>query len=378
MSYVIDSHREYLSDHARLDAYRRALLEVVRPGDTVIDLGSGTGILGLLACEAGAARIYSIEVSAMTEVARAIAQANGFGDRVVFVREHSRLVELPERADLLVTDQVGHFGFEAGLWDYISDAADRLLKPDGRIVPAAVELFVAPVEASDLFTRVEFWTTRPAGFDFASAREWAAHSGYPATLAREALLSDPCSVCRASTIQMGRAPFAVQARCLVDRAGTMHGLGGWFEAQLSPGVRMTNAPGAANRINRRNLFLPIDRAVAVSVGDTVEATLHIDPIEMMLSWVVRHTTTSGSTESFVHSTLRGMLLGPEDLQRARPDYRPSLTPRGVARRTVLELCDGQRPLAEIERAVFDRHRELFRTADDASVFVAEVVSRYTS
>ena len=80
MSLVLDEHRQYLSDAVRIDAFRRAIAEVVAPGSVVLDLASGTGILGLLACEAGARRVYAIEATGMTEIARAVASANGLHD----------------------------------------------------------------------------------------------------------------------------------------------------------------------------------------------------------------------------------------------------------------------------------------------------------
>ncbi len=50
-------HMGYVSDAHRLAIYRRAMVAVVKPGDVVLDLGAGTGILGVLACQAGAARV---------------------------------------------------------------------------------------------------------------------------------------------------------------------------------------------------------------------------------------------------------------------------------------------------------------------------------
>jgi hypothetical protein len=71
-----------------------------------------------------------------------------------------------------------------------------------------------------------------------------------------------------------------------------------------------------------------------------------------------------------------MLLTREDLRSNDPASHPRLTPRGEARRTLLELCDGRHPLEEIEREVQRRHPQLFASAAEAQAFVAEVVTRY--
>ena len=107
MSRVIDEHRLYLRDRHRVSAYERALREVVKPGDVVVDLASGTGILGMLACRVGASRVYAIEQDSIAGLARQIARRNGFEHLITGLRGHSRAVTLPERADVVVCDQIG-------------------------------------------------------------------------------------------------------------------------------------------------------------------------------------------------------------------------------------------------------------------------------
>ena len=71
-----------------------------------------------------------------------------------------------------------------------------------------------------------------------------------------------------------------------------------------------------------------------------------------------------------------MLLSSEELKRTRPDFVPRLSPAGQARRTTLELCDGTRCRSAIEEEVFNPHRDVLRSSEDAAAFVAEVVSVY--
>jgi hypothetical protein len=123
--------------------------------------------------------------------------------------------------------------------------------------------------------------------------------------------------------------------------------------------------------------------VDVEKGDRVRVTMTIRPNDSMVAWAVEvcdreaAAGRNGAPKArFTHSTFQGMLLCKEDLDRAQPQFVPSLTPRGEARRSILELCNGSRSLAEIEQEVHRRHPQLFPSSGEAAAFVAEVVTRY--
>ena len=98
-------------------------------------------------------------------------------------------------------DQIGHFGFNAGLLEYFSDARERFLKPDGKMVPTGVDLIVAPVESTAMWGQVEFWNQSPAGFNFSPARTLAANTGYPTKLRPEELLGEPARLLAAGWVE---------------------------------------------------------------------------------------------------------------------------------------------------------------------------------
>jgi precorrin-6B methylase 2 len=373
MSLIVDEHRRYLADRARLDAYRQALAAAVRPGDIVIDVGSGTGILGLLACRAGASRVYAIEATGMIEIARALAADNGVADRMTFIPRHSTEARIPEPADVLVGDLAGRMGFEAGVFEVYRDAR-RLLKDDARVIPSCVTIHAAPVEHRAAHEDALFWRGGVTGVRTESVLRWALNTGYPWRYEPDHLLSSSAVSAAFPTID---APdlLRIDGRAAIDRAGTVHGVGAWFTAQMAPGVIMTNAPAGSRRIDRRNVFLPIEHPVAVRAGDDVRIAIRIRPGDRLVSWSIEVRTGDGVSRER-HSTLEGMLVTREDVRAHDPAARPRLTARGLARRTLLELCDGRRPLAEIELELQRRHPELFETPAHAQAFVAEVVTRY--
>jgi precorrin-6B methylase 2 len=375
MSVQLDEHRELLADRRRVEALSRAIAATVAPGDIVLDVASGTGILGLLACRAGASRIYCIEQSGIIEVARELARANGFADRMHFVKAHSSWAEVPESVDVIICDQIGHFGFEAGIVETITDVRSRFLKPGGRIMPAAITLHVAPVELPTLRNELRFWTTPFTGFDMSPAGNVAVNSGHPLSLPPAALLGPSVPACVIALGAVVDAPMHFAVSLIAARHGTLDGIGGWFVADLATGVTMTNAPGDPDRIDRRNVVFPIAPPVDVCPGDDITVSMRIRPSDLLVHWTV--TVRNGEYHSS-HSTLRGMLLTREEIRRTNPHFVPSLTPRGEARKTVLALCDGAHTLDCIEREVFGRHRPLFRDYTEAQVFVAEVVTRYSN
>lgn len=373
MSLLLDEHRLYLSDEPRVRALRQAVAATVRPGDCVLDLGCGTGVLGLMACEAGARRVYAVDDSGMIVIARALARAAGVADRITHIAGHSLTVDLPERCDVLVYDQIGRLGFEAGLLEFALDARRRLLTPAPRIMPGPVSLHLALAESPRIRGQIDFWDGRPAGIDTSPARVTAANTGYPVDPEHVS----PCSAGeRIVVLDAARwegEPLTGTATLTVSRDARIDGLAGWFVAELSPGVRMTNAPDTADRINRRLAFLPFDQPIAVRAGDTIVVTIRLLAGEHILSWEVAR---PDGGDRRAQSTWHGMLPVREALQRTRDSAVPTLTPRGRARQTVLELCDGVRTVRQIEQALAERHADLFDTPRAAAVFAAEVLAVY--
>jgi protein arginine N-methyltransferase 1 len=367
-SELVHEHAGYASDANRLDGFARALARAVKPGDRVLDLGAGTGLLGLLALRAGASRVYAVEATRLVELTRRVFAANGFADRVVVIRGHSLGVSLPEPVDVVVADQLANFGVEAGILEDFADARARHLAPGGRLVPDRLDLWLAPVASPRAWESVALWEKRPAGLDLTPVREAAANAIQSVTLEPGELVAAP-SV--AASLELGAPPssVALAAGFVARSAATVHGLGGWFSAHAAGELVVTNTPGAPAAIRRPNVFLPFREPVEVRAGEALRATGHVVPPDIF-AW-----TCEVAGRRSVQSNLHALPLDAADLRRSDPAARPALSARGAARRHVLELCDARHTLAEIEASLVAAHGALFPTRAAAAAFIASVVER---
>jgi protein arginine N-methyltransferase 1 len=374
MSLMLDEHRLYLSDLTRTSLFRRAINAVVKPGDVVLDIGCGTGVLGLLAMKAGAARVYQIDQSPMIQVARDVASANGYGQSTIGIHERSGRAKLPEKADVVVADQLSHFGIGAGMPEVFNDARRRLLKPGARAIPRRIELFVVPVNFPDMWRIASFWDKRHAGLKMSSARSIAFNTVYPSEKSPRRMLGKPARMFSFDLTELTPERFSAKAAIEVSAAGVMHGLSGWFVAELAPGVIMTNSPFRKSRIQRSAAFFPVEKPLALSKGDRLDITMTAISTQNLLSWKVEVFNTKGREKArYVHSTLKGMSLMPEELAKTRPDFVPRLSDWGAARRSVMNQADGTRILAEIEREMLRLHSDLFPSIAHASEYVTKVL-----
>ena len=365
----LDEHLGYLADSRRLALYEAAVARAIRPGDVVLDLGCGTGILGLLCLKAGASRVYAIDSTLMICAAEQALHRSGYGDRAVFMHGKAHQVELPERVDVVICDQVGYFGFDYGIVESLRDARRRFLKPGGRMVPARIDLEIAAIESETCRAVADGWRAPNIPAEFHWLRENMVNSKHAVTLREDDVLAAaPLGTIDLRADTPDFHSWSVELN--VERNGVLHGIAGWFDCELVDGVRMTNSPLSELAIQRHQAFLPIAEAVEVKAGDTIRASVMARPADSVIAWSV---DVPARDRRFSHSTWQGELLSPQLIAQRDPQHIPRPSRTGLARACVLSYCDGRRTAREIEQAVLRDHPDLLPSAEEISRFVAHVL-----
>ena len=160
-----------LKDEARTFAFRDAIRAAVRPGDVVVDIGAGSGILSFFAAEAGAAKVYAVEIDPISAAAlrQSIELNPAIADRVCVVEGDAAVVDLPRAADVVVAELI-----ETGLLDEQQVPVFNALRRRG-VIAAATRLVPASYETTLQLVTAEH---RYYGFEIAAPKhEWPFYGG---------------------------------------------------------------------------------------------------------------------------------------------------------------------------------------------------------
>ena len=135
-------HVAILNDVKRKSTFLEAIRRVIRPGDAVLDLGTGTGIMAVAAVRAGARKVYAVEPSAFGQWAEQVFRDNDVAQQITLIKGWASQLSLPEPCDVLITDIVGNEPLDMRIRESIADAFERLLKPDARVIPASIRFYI--------------------------------------------------------------------------------------------------------------------------------------------------------------------------------------------------------------------------------------------
>lgn len=379
--YNLAGYGDMITDRVRMDAYARAIEQAVRPGCTVLDIGAGTGIFSLLACQSGAGNVVAVEPEEAIQIVRANAEANGCSDRISFHKAISLEVELDRRADVIVSDLRGRLPLLQHHIPTIVDARERLLAPNGRLIPQTDTLWSAVVEAPDLFQkRWQPWQENSFDLDLTAGHEQVINSTGSAVLKQDQVLVPAQQWATLDYRMIDNPNVAGSVEWTVERTGTGHGLALWFDTELAEGIGFSNAPGEPELIYGQ-VFLPWPEAVKLGIGDHIVVHLRADLIGEDYAWQWRteiHPADSSDDVPirFEQSTFFAELVSPEKLRRQEAGHIPTLTLSGQADAYILSQMNGRSSLEEISRDAAARFQDHFPDWKAALTRVGELSVKY--
>jgi type I protein arginine methyltransferase len=284
-------YKKMMADEVRMRAYAQAIRKVCS-GAVVCEIGVGLGPLSLMALQAGAKRVYGVELDQEALVgATRILAANGFGpDRFIPVMGLSTRVSLPERVDVVLSETLDSMGVGENTARYMADARERHLKPGGVFLPAKLDCHVALASPRSYRERRGFWEEHllsEHGLDYREAAGWVKEIKHTLPVRTEELFSE-WQLWQSVAFERPESWRDVSQFVLpVTREGVVDGFACAFDAELTAGVHIRTFPSDPST-HWLQAFNAFPSPIMARIGEAIYIELEISPSDHpSLQYVMR-------------------------------------------------------------------------------------------
>jgi len=274
------ANQYYLLNNAeRTAAFQRAFESTIQSDQTVLEIGTGSGILAMLAAVAGASAVYTCEHQAlMASVAAEIIEDNGFENIIQVLAKSSNDLtledDIPEKVDVIVCDVFTGSLLEAGGLELVAHAADKFLKPKGLIIPGKGSIKGCLVGGDDLEDLCR--ATFAAGFDlsrfnlFSPVKVQLQPDQFQNLDFQTFSNQETCfefEIGAKSSLNPQRKALSIKA----TQSGGVSGFLQWTDLELAPGISLDAAPSKSIRWPRFLHVFPDQ--MTVDSGEVVDLTI---------------------------------------------------------------------------------------------------------
>ena len=239
-------HFTMMRDARRNRAYDAALRRAVTPQSRVLEIGTGAGLLAMMAARAGAREVITCEVNpVIAAAAREVIALNGYADQIRVIGKHSSdltLADIGGRADILVSEIVDSSLLGEGVLGAHEAAMRDLVKPGGVVIPGSGAIRVALIDSPKLEREtlgiIDGFDVRP--FNRVRRRGRGGQAGRASDVQRSAAID----LFRFDFASTTKAPPAETTVECVASGGRINAIARWIALDLDDATRYENAPGA--------------------------------------------------------------------------------------------------------------------------------------
>jgi len=245
-------HIPMINDHERNDAYDQALQKAVLPGDIVLEIGTGSALVAMMAARAGAGHVYTCELNpSLAEAAMRTVKRNKMDDKVSVIHRKSTDMtvpgDMPEKADVFVSELINVGMLAPEMLKVLRHARETLVKPGGKVIPAASTIHAMLIQCDSL--KPIYPVGMLNGFDMSEMDAFRSPGYCQIDLAAEPhrRLSDDVSPLyfdfTRDMPECGEEIIEIEAKAI----GMCHGIAFWFDLHMFDDVLYQS--GSRNRQN---------------------------------------------------------------------------------------------------------------------------------
>ncbi len=294
-----------LADGQRMAFYQTAIRRHIQQGDRVIDLGTGTGILAALASRQGAGHVYAIDHSDILKHARTLAIANQL-EKVEFVATHSSAFDPGESVDVILHEQMGDCLFDEDMVANVTDLRDRLLKPNGLILPSIFEFYCEPIKITNARLVPFIWELNVCGYDYScleynrpqNSRYYNLSSSDLNVVEHFLGTPEPVLTLDLHTVNKADLPSQITFTREVINAGQLDGFAIYFRAKVDQDLTLSSDPTDPKRAPHWGFRILRSEREDYAVGDKIEITLTVGNWPELDTWRWSHVNHPAANAAF--------------------------------------------------------------------------------
>jgi tetratricopeptide (TPR) repeat protein len=282
-------HIPMLNDVRRNDAFEAAIRAAIAEAGQearVLDIGTGSGLLSMMAARAGARSVTACEVvPVIADMARQIIADNGYSDAITVHTAPSTELKvgehLDERADILVSEILSSDLLTEHVIDTFEDAHARLLKEDAIVIPRAASAIGCLVESPVLADYV--FVDQVSGFDLSRFGALASPKlPIHGTMTDWRRLSADVELV---SIDLTRKAHASDLHLLeidVQADGIATGIVQWMHVDLADGVTFDNHPDGYTDGGWLQMLHNFPEPIVVQAGDVLNVAVGHDRVTLIV------------------------------------------------------------------------------------------------
>ncbi|TEB34666.1 shk1 kinase-binding protein 1 [Coprinellus micaceus] len=212
------------------------------------------------------ATVFAIEKNPNAYVTLQYRQANEWGTKVQLIFGDMRAIEVPEKADILVSELLGSFG-DNELSPECLDGAMRFLKPNGISIPSSYTAHLAPLSSSKLYNEAR-----------SSKNDKSLETPYVVMFQNVNVLSGTKASADGIPLTNTHNTRSAKLRFYIPHAGVLHGLAGYFEAVLYGNIGLSIHPQRKDQISKDMLswfplFFPFKEPLYLPSGSELQVSI---------------------------------------------------------------------------------------------------------
>ena len=278
-------HFEMLADVTRNDAYQHAIERALakQPGARVLDIGTGSGLLAMMAMRAGASEVLACEMNKdLADAATGIVKDNGYADQITVLNKKSndlvKGTDFEKPYDLVVSEILDVGGLGEWVLPTLRHAREKLLKKDAVTIPAGITMYAQLVEAPAL-ARVNP-VKKISGFDLSGFDQFRPTAKYiqiwidkeEHTTLTEVFNFQKFDFYNLPKVYTEAKPMTEKLTVKATADGTAQAVVFWFELHLDEEATLSSGPGGELK-HWGQAVCYLEEPLTVSAGDELSVKL---------------------------------------------------------------------------------------------------------